>query len=357
MCAVLLTTAAGHAGERLALEYFYDENGSSLSLQGLGFADDQHGIAAGVLEKGGRAKGAALVTSDGGRTWSLVPLPARAAWLYVDAWAAWFGDGSRVWKSADLGVSWRKARGLERISRVYFINRLRGWAVGWRDTVFETSDGGGRWTAVQTGAGKDRRDNTAYTDVAFTGAYGLITGEISPERPSSRLPEWADPAAVRRELPATALMLQTRDGGKTWSQTKASIFGHITRIQASRDGKALMLVEFLGRFPYPSEVYLLSPKGESVSGRVFRRADRAVTDLALAGGAVWLAAVEPPGQMLRAPVPGKLKLLRSNDMKSWTELDVDYRAVAQRPVCAWGAGRLWVATDTGMLLSVRQDQK
>ncbi len=353
----MLTAAAGSAGERLALEYFYDENGSSLSLYGLGFADNQHGIAAGVLERSGRAKGAAVVTRDGGRSWSLVPLPAPAAWLWVDSHAAWFGDGSRVWKSTDLGASWRRARGLERISRVYFANQLRGWAIGWRDTVLETSDGGDHWTAVETGVGKDRRDNTAYTDIALAGKYGLITGEISPERPRSRLPEWADPAAVRRELPTTALMLQTQDGGKTWTQTKASVFGRISRIQAGPDGSALMLVEFLGRFSYPSEVYLLSPKGGSVSGRAFRRADRAVTDIAFAGGTAWLVAVEPPGQMLRAPVPGKLKLLRSSGMQSWTELDVDYRAVAQHAVCALAAGRLWVATDTGMLLSVRSDQE
>lgn len=335
------------------MEYFYDRDESSLSLYGLGFADDRRGMAAGVLSRSGRSKGAALVTGDGGRTWSLINLPARAAWLYVDARAAWFGDGNRVWRSADSGRTWDRAGDLERISRVYFADARRGWAIGWRDTVFETSDGGEHWSEVPTGVDKSRRDATTYADIAFVdGQHGLIAGGIRPGQRSFQFPDWMDPASARREAPSVVVLLQTHDGGRTWTQSKASVFGRVSRIAAAPDGTGLALVEFTGRFAYPSEVHALNLK-TGASTRAFRREDRAVTDVALANGAAWLVAVEPPGQMLQAPIPGKLKLLRSTDLSGWTELEADYRAVAARAVCAWGVGRMWVATDTGMLLSVR----
>jgi photosystem II stability/assembly factor-like uncharacterized protein len=348
-------TAAGNlpAADRLALEYFYDKDESALSLYGLGFADDRRGMAGGVLTENGRTRGAALVTSDGGRSWALHDLPAPAAWLYVDARSAWFGDGDRVWRSSDFGSSWVRARDLARISRVYFADAQRGWAIGWRDTVFATSDGGEHWRAVDTGTDKSRRDAISYADMVFIdGQHGLIAGGTRPARRSSRLPDWMDPAAAPRETPSVIVLLQTGDGGNTWTQSKASVFGYVSRISAAPDGTGLALIEFTGRFSYPSEVHALNLKtGASV--RAFRREDRAVTDVALANGTAWLVAVEPPGQMLQAPIPGKLKLLRSTDLSKWTEIEADYRAVATRAVCAWGAGRLWVATDTGMLLAVR----
>jgi hypothetical protein len=68
-------------------------------------------------------------------------------------------------------------------------------------------------------------------------------------------------------------------------------------------------------------------------------------------GSAILAAVEPPGRLRSAPIPGKVKLLTSTDLKTWTEMAVDYRAVARRLVLA-GPDRehLWAATDTGMIL-------
>ena len=46
-------------------------------------------------------------------------------------------------------------------------------------------------------------------------------------------------------------------------------------------------------------------------------------------------------------------MLRSNDLKVWEEMEVDYRAVAQRAVIAApDAKHMWVATDTGMILTL-----
>jgi len=61
--------------------------------------------------------------------------------------------------------------------------------------------------------------------------------------------------------------------------------------------------------------------------------------------------VEPPGRLRSAPIPGKVRMLSSTNLKDWVEMPVDYRAVAQSLVLAGpDAEHLWVATDTGMIL-------
>jgi hypothetical protein len=111
------------------------------------------------------------------------------------------------------------------------------------------------------------------------------------------------------------------------------------------------LVEFHGAFDYASEVFQIDwTTGRST--RAFRRQDRAVTDVVLPSkGPAYLAAIEPPGKMSRSPVPGRLHILRSEDLSDWQELEVDYRAQARRAVLAsFDDTHLWVATDTGMIL-------
>ncbi len=52
--------------------------------------------------------------------------------------------------------------------------------------------------------------------------------------------------------------------------------------------------------------------------------------------------------------PGNVKVFKSSDMTSWTEMAVDYRAVARRALLS-GAGEedLWLATDNGMILQLK----
>jgi hypothetical protein len=52
-------------------------------------------------------------------------------------------------------------------------------------------------------------------------------------------------------------------------------------------------------------------------------------------------------------VPGKVRVLRSRDFAVWTDLDVDYRAVANRTsLAAAGDHGIWLATDNGMILKL-----
>ena len=65
--------------------------------------------------------------------------------------------------------------------------------------------------------------------------------------------------------------------------------------------------------------------------------------------------VEPPGNSTLVPIPGKLKILKSDDLKVWREMEVDYRAVAQRAIIAApDAQHMWVATDTGAILMLME---
>ncbi len=60
-----------------------------------------------------------------------------------------------------------------------------------------------------------------------------------------------------------------------------------------------------------------------------------------------------PGTIYRSPIPGKLKILTSDDFEQWSEMKVDYRAVAHSAMIAGpDEDHLWIATDTGMVLKL-----
>ena len=52
-------------------------------------------------------------------------------------------------------------------------------------------------------------------------------------------------------------------------------------------------------------------------------------------------------------VPGRVKVLKSRDFSIWTDVEVDYRAVANRTtLAAAGDHDIWLATDNGMILKL-----
>jgi hypothetical protein len=63
----------------------------------------------------------------------------------------------------------------------------------------------------------------------------------------------------------------------------------------------------------------------------------------------FLAGTESQGQV-RSVAPGKVKVVSSPDLRSWTEMPVDYRAVSQRVLLTGAAEEVWLATDNGMIL-------
>jgi photosystem II stability/assembly factor-like uncharacterized protein len=107
---------------------------ASLRLNAVSFADARHGWAVG-------ARGAVLVTSDGGRTWAAQASGTESDLFdvkFFDAREGWAvgGDGAAI-HTADGGATWRaEPTGTPHaLERLFFAGRARGWAVGFGGTV------------------------------------------------------------------------------------------------------------------------------------------------------------------------------------------------------------------------------
>jgi hypothetical protein len=222
-----------------------------------------------------------------------------------------------------------------------------------------TVDGGKKWSRVDAVDKVDTRpESTTFHAIAFADALtGMIVGQSAPPPPPSTLPEYLRPeVSNRRELPHLTIMLETRDGGMTWKPSTTSVFGQVAKVALLPDGRALSLFQFRDAFDHPAEMFVFDWKtGEPP--RTYAGAKRAITDIALtASGTAYAVAIEPPGKMNWGPVPGKVKVLKSADLKTWTSMAVDYRAVGRNAVLAVvDETHAWIATDTGMILRLQRD--
>lgn len=339
------------------IAYLYDENKSSLEIADLQFPSATRGVAVGSLSprksSPGRGKPVAVVTSDGGSSWEIVPIKEHPRSLFfLNENVGWMVTEKGLWKTTEAGRNWIKlpklpSRGL----RAFFLDENTGWVACEDKTVLETKDGGKRWTrltAAREQPGEPR--HSAYSWIAFAGpSKGIITGWNAPPR-RERLPDWTDPAAAasRRELPNLNLALQTNDGGKTWTSESASVFGRITRVRFGPGGDGLGLIEHSESFTFPSEVHRLAAKSELV----LRMRDFYISDIWLGrDGAYYLAGIWANSK-LRTVVPQKVRVLTSGDLKNWTEMTVDYRAVANSVIAAGAGDDLWLATNNGMILKL-----
>ena len=345
-----------HADERWKIQFNYDKAESSLNIHDLQCPSAQRCIAAGVIfDKNGHGKGAVVVSSDGGQKWAMVDVKeAPISLFFLNDSTGWMVTEKGLWSTNESGRTWKKLEGWKKgIVAVHFRDPLHGYAIGFPKTVLETTDGGKRWTKLaEADKPATEATRTIYDCIAFLGDHGIITGRVMPLS-LQETPIWMDPntARFRRERQSPTILLETLDGGKHWGSTTASIFGHITQLRLTKEDFAVALVEYEDYYALPSSVYTIR-FDSTKAGRVFAENDRAVRDfILLPGGKAILATVEPTGRSNQVPIPGKLKMLESNNLKVWTEMDVEYRAVAQRAILAAPDDRhVWVATDTGMIL-------
>jgi hypothetical protein len=355
------------------LQYFYDQTDKELRITDLAFPSITRGIAVGEIDdkQGRRPQYTAVVTSDGGAHWSLVPLKEfPRSIFFLNETAGWMVTNDALWFTDEAGRSWKRVgdqikpnRKLAQaprgglLLRVWFLDPQHGFGVGLQKSVYETHDGGRTWKAVEEAAKPlSGAAYSVYSQIAFADERrGLIAGGyVPPSADAARegLPDWMVPerALKRLQQPLISIEMETRDGGGRWNAATAPVFGTIDKLRlGGRTG--LVIFGYADSFDWPSEVYRLDlTNGRSQS--VFKQKDRRVTDAAiLPNGRTILAAVEPPGRLRSAPIPGKVKMLSSTDMVTWTEMAVDYRAVAQSLVMAApDPEHMWVATDTGMIL-------
>ncbi len=357
--------AAGGGGpsqpaERWRRLYFYDALESSLVINDFKFLTAQHGVAAGFLvDKNGKFKPTALVSDDGGAHWSLSPLKeVPVSLFFLNGNRGWMVGDKFIWQTEDAGRTWRKISPLDDAVRLYFVSDLHGWAVGEEKKVYETTDGGKEWKEVPAAAQPESSpERTLYNWIDFAGAnMGIITGwNQPPGRGPMSMPEWMSPTSPRsqRETPRVSIFLQTRDGGKNWDATTGSLFGHVSCVRLSLAGFGLGVIEFNDAFEWPSEVFRIDwTTGKSE--RVYREKNRFITDVAIPPtGSAYLAGIEKLDKLTDSPVPGKLKVLRSDDLANWQEMEVDYRATAHRAmISAVDDRNIWIATDTGTILKL-----
>ena len=349
------------AEERWKIQFFYDKADTVLNIRDLQCPSAQRCIAAGVIsDKKGHEKGANVLTSDGGAHWSLAEVNERPISLFfLNDSTGWMVTDRGIWFTEESGRTWKKQASPKGILRVLFMDAKHGFAVGFPKLVYETTDAGRNWikvdaaTTVATNTGE-----IVYDCIAFDGHDLVIVGRELQEG-DERLPIWMNPntARFRSEQQSTIVILNTSDLGKSWKASTSRLTGNLTRLRPG-NGFVVSLVEYREYFTVPSSVTKLGNSSRK-SQIIFAERDRAVTDIVLLpdGGAL-IAAIEPPGNTNLVPIPAKLKMLHSNNLKVWTELDVDYRAVAQRAVLAApDAWHAWVATDTGMILSLVEDAK
>jgi hypothetical protein len=360
----LLVCSTLHAATgKWEMQYLYDENGSQLVITDLKFPSARRGVAAGYILRKGKPSFTVLVTSDSGVKWTQVPVREEPVSLFfLDETIGWMVTDKGLWQTDESGRTWRKLPNFPKdLTRVHFLDRKHGWAIGAKMQILETHDGAATWTPIAALSGLTvNPDYTFFGWITFSSSHnGIIAGWNIPPRRSG-VPDWMDPekAQTRRLVPATLVLLQTTNGGKTWEPSTASIFGRVTRVSLTPGGDSLGLVEFNDNFQWPSEVYRFHA-GMGDSTRLFRKADRLTTDILLTeSGTAYFAGIELKAAVRDNPIPGKVSIVRLAAGGEPEEMPVDYRAnahsvvIASAPATGSLEPNIWVATDTGMILKL-----
>ena len=355
---LLVSGAACLAQPHWDIQYRYRQIDSTLTISDFAFPSEKRGIACGfTTDRKDKDKPLVLITSDGGEHWTETPIKeAGISLFFLDDSTGWMITEKGVWTTAESGRTWTKLKQAPSgLLRIWFLDRQHGFAAGLQKRVFETLDGGESWAPLPIGT--DVQGDPVYTtfgEISFAENKGIISGWNIPPRRGG--PDWMEPerAGARRQVPHYGVLLQTADGGKKWTKSEASVFGQVTRISLTAQGTGLGLIQFRDVFDFPSEVMKIDiHTGKST--RAFRAKDRSITDVRLFSGSTTaiIAGFEPSGPVYDSPIPGKLKILTSDDLEKWTEMTVDYRAVARTAMIAGPDEKhLWVATDTGMILKL-----
>lgn len=348
--------------QRWKIQYFYDKERTSLTINDFAFPSAKYGMAVGYVSEGKHETPMSVVTSDGGVHWQLLPLKETPVSLFfLDDSIGWMVTTKGLWRTTEAGKNWTKLPKIPgEVLRVCFTTRMDGVAVGVKKLALMTHDGGETWTAIPTAADQPGDPlYSAYLWVGFaTPNMGLIVGTNNPPRRFAPLfPDWLDPQATlrMRDVPHLTYALSTGDGGKHWRPGSGSLFGQTSRFRLMPDGKGLGLIEYSELSNIPSEVFSLDWRtGRSLS--VYKDAKVGVSDIWLEpDGTTYLSGIEEPGRV-RDIIPSKVVVYTSRDYQTWLSMPVDYRATALRTMLAIPDGQhRWMATDNGMILELVPD--
>jgi hypothetical protein len=345
------------AGKKWKIKFFHDEVDSEFTINDFQFAGNKYGFAAGLRADKGRVKPMALVTRDGGATWNFQPLRGVALSVFpLDETHVWVVTEKDLYTTEEGGAQWKKLKRPDGAFRVYFKDALNGWAFGAGKTIYRSLDGGKSWLPVPESKSLELTDeHTSFTWMEFVAdKVGIVVGNSMRPRREGRVPDWMDPemAAARRQVPTTAVFMETRDGGASWKPSISSIFGRVMKVDMHVPW-SLALFRYQGSFEFSSEVLEIDITNGK-SRPLFRRRDMNVTDITMMkGGQVAVAGVDLPGKFKDSPIPSHVRVAVTSDRAQWYELEVDYKAFGSRAMMAWlEDGNGWLATDAGMILKL-----
>lgn len=337
------------AAPRWKIQFLYDHADSNFAIEDLECPTTRHCIAAGLIDdKKGHEQGAVVVSSDGGLHWSQYEVKERPLSLFfLNESLGWMVTDRGLWSTVEGGRSWIKVQTRKGILQAWFLNADHGYILGMKGLLQETTDGGKTWGKLEASGQAPDPSSINYDIVSFQGSHGVIIGASEGSSPIL-----SDPRSQFRGS-GKITILETLDGGKKWTYGTLPLDGELAQFKMAKGFVVTVILYSNPRYPVSSAVFE-TPLGSPDGRMIFAERDRFATDIALLsnGGAV-VVSVEPPGNSTLVPIPGKVKILESANLKVWREMDVDYRAVAQRAIIAApDPQHMWVATDTGAILGL-----
>jgi photosystem II stability/assembly factor-like uncharacterized protein len=161
---------------------------------------------------------------------------------FTSADTGWMVDLQTFWKSTDAGMSWQQVRipDLKRVSTFHFYDSQNGWVGGWAGEIYRTTDAGQTWAKAELPR-KYEVQEIRFVDSLKGWAVGFRY--LSPEQRMHALFRTEDGGRIWRELSNVDTdaqggvrslffvsqstgwgigtrkqeIVQTRDGGETWT--------------------------------------------------------------------------------------------------------------------------------------------
>jgi photosystem II stability/assembly factor-like uncharacterized protein len=355
-----LTVVQATGAQHWDVQFYHDELRSEMRIVDIQFPSASRGIAVGYRYENKQqygqfriqpGKGFALVTADGGARWQETQIKAlpRSVFFLNDS-VGWMVASDSLWKTNESGKEWQKVAKLKYdIERVYFLDELHGWGVGFA-AALETSDGGKSWKPIRVSPvlpGDPNRTNFPWVTFANP-REGLMIGNNDPRNTFGDL----SGRSGIRETPHLNFILQTLDGGGLWRTASLSMFGNFTRLKLSPRGKSIGLIEHAETFEVPSEVVGQDSPDEKLH-LVFKDPKFFVSDVWVSPDGTYYMAGIALASRLRSVIPQRVRVAKSRDLKTWTSIPVDYRAVANRvSIAGSDEDNVWLATNNGMILKL-----
>ena len=235
-------------------------------------------------------------------------------------------------------------------------NSDRGWLVGSKATLFETTDGGKTWSEETLELGEEK---ASFTAISFYGEEGWITGEPSILLHTSDGGESWSRIPLSEKLPGapysivaleenTAEMVtnlgaiyRTENGGRTWKAMVEGAVGVARNINRSDDGR-YVAVSARGNF------YSTWSPGDTEWTPHDRNSSRRIQNMSFTkDGGLWLLARGGQIQFSQAEDPEKWEdVIYPERSQSWGLLDLAYRSPEEIWV-AGGGGNLLRSPDNG----------